>query len=383
MQNCTSRTKIYLYFTWIFRKRKDDIPMQNISIDTLYALLDRFDTLKNLLAKYGTFLIIAAAIFALLNCFFGYALRKVWSVLLGFAIGASGGMLLASYTEQSRNMTLGVTLGLGFIFGLLALLLYRIGTFFLIIGFLGFSLFKLLNPQDLIMLLFLGAIAFVVALIGVPFERITVTLITSVCGALTAVTLAYDLQQTEYDLVMWIIVLVLAALGMIFQFKPWKDRGYEEEDEEEENYRRSRKQHRRSRTPSRSTVSRTSGKRKKKKASRSSSGHSSSRGGSSSRRTKVSQNTMYDFRFVPEEPDDAEDEDDEELLERPARRSPRPEQTPVPGPAETTSPAAGDTRPIPDPRSVSAEPDLSEIRQQISAEVQEIYRDSQEHTDDF
>ena len=120
--------------------------MQNISIDTLYALLDRFDTLKNLLAKYGTFLIIAAAIFALLNCFFGYALRKVWSVLLGFAIGASGGMLLASYTEQSRNMTLGVTLGLGFIFGLLALLLYRIGTFFLIIGFLGFSLFKLLNP---------------------------------------------------------------------------------------------------------------------------------------------------------------------------------------------------------------------------------------------
>ena len=38
--------------------------MQNISIDTLYALLDRFDTLKNLLAKYGTFLIIAAAIFA-------------------------------------------------------------------------------------------------------------------------------------------------------------------------------------------------------------------------------------------------------------------------------------------------------------------------------
>ncbi len=233
------------------------------------------------------------------------------------------------------------------------------------------------------MLLFLGAIAFVVALIGVPFERITVTLITSVCGALTAVTLAYDLQQTEYDLVMWIIVLVLAALGMIFQFKPWKDRGYEEEDEEEENYRRSRKQHRRSRRPSRSTASRTSGKRKKKKASRSSSGHSSSRGGSSSRRTKVSQNTMYDFHFVPEEPDDAEEEDDEELLERPARRSPRPEQTPVPGPAETTSPAAGDTRPIPDSRSVSAEPDLSEIRQQISAEVQEIYRDSQEHTDDF
>lgn len=354
--------------------------MQNISIDTLYALLDRFDTLKNLLAKYGTFLIIAAAIFALLNCFFGYALRKVWSVLLGFAIGASGGMLLASYTEQSRNMTLGVTLGLGFIFGLLALLLYRIGTFFLIIGFLSFSLFKLLNPQDLIMLLFLIAIAVVVALIGVPFERITVILITSVCGALTAVTLAYDFQQTEYDLVMWIIVLILAALGMIFQFKPWKDRSYQEDEyEEEENYRRDRKQRGRPRASSRNTSSHASGNRKKKKKSRSSSRHSSSSRSSSGRRTKVSQNTMYDFHFVPEEPDEPDEEKEEELLERPVRRSPGPEQTPSPKPAENTAPAAGDTRPIPDPRSVSAEPDLSEIRQQISAEVQEIYRDSQEH----
>lgn len=354
--------------------------MLNISIDTLYALLDRFDTLQNLLTEYGTFLIIAAAVFALLNCFFGYILRKIWSVLLGVAIGASGGMLLATYTEQSYNMTLGVTLGLGFIFGLLALLLYRIGTFFLIIGFLSFSLFKLLNPQDLIMLLFLIAIAVVVALIGVPFERITVILITSVCGALTAVTLAYDFQQTEYDLVMWIIVLILAALGMIFQFKPWKDRSYQEDEyEEEENYRRDRKQRRRPRASSKNTSSHASGNRKKKKKSRSSSRHSSSSRSSSGRRTKVSQNTMYDFHFVPEEPDEPDEEKEEELLERPVRRSPGAEQTPSPKPAENTAPAAGDTRPIPDPRSVSAEPDLSEIRQQISAEVQEIYRDSQEH----
>lgn len=232
------------------------------------------------------------------------------------------------------------------------------------------------------MLLFLGAIAFVVALIGVPFERITVTLITSVCGALTAVTLAYDLQQTEYDLVMWIIVLVLASLGMIFQFKPWKDRGYEEEDEEEENYRRSRKQHRRSRTPSRSTVSRTSGKRKKKKASAvlpvtvppgavlpaavqrylriPCTISVLSRKNRMTQRKRMTKNSWN------------------------VRRADHPDRkTPVPEPSENPSPAAGDTRPIPDPRSVSAEPDLSEIRQQISAEVQEIYRDSQEHTDDF
>ena len=189
--------------------------MENISIDTIYSLLDKFDIFNELLTRYGTALLIAAAVFALLNCFFGYALRKLWSVLLGFGIGASGGMLLATYTDQNFNMTLGVTLGLGFIFGLLALLLYRIGTFFLIIGFLGFSLYKLLNPTDLIMLLFLLGIAVVIALIGVPFERITVILITSVCGALTAVTLAYDFQETDYDLVMWMIVLFLLGWVMI------------------------------------------------------------------------------------------------------------------------------------------------------------------------
>ena len=359
--------------------------MENISIDTLYDLLDKFDTLKELLTRYGTAILIAAAVFALLNCFFGYALRKVWSVLLGFGIGASGGMLLATYTDQSDNMILGVTLGLGFIFGLLALLLYRIGTFFLIVAFLGFSLYKLLNPSDLIVLLFLLGIAIVVALIGVPFERITVILITSVCGALTSVTLAYDFQAQEYDLVMWIIVLILAALGMVFQFKPWKDRGYwEDAEDREEDYRRKKKNRRRADSASRSVPVRSSGKRRKKKKSRGSSGSEPS-----SRRTKVSQNTMYDFHFVPEEPDDVDEK-------KPPKRhsnhrqtkssdftqpSPDAQRSASQGTGGTRQPASqvgGDTRPIPDPASGSIEPDLSEIRQHISEEIQEIYRDTQE-----
>lgn len=354
--------------------------MNHISIDTLYGLLDKFDTLKELLTTYGTALIIVAAVFALLNCFFGYALRKVWSVLLGFAVGAFFGTLLATYTEQDQSMVLGVSLGLGFIFGLLALLLYRIGTFFLIIGFLSFSLYKLLNPRDLIMLLFLIAIAVVVALIGVPFERITVILITSVCGAVTAVTLAYDLQKTEYDLVMWVIVLILAALGMIFQFKPWKGRDYWSDNAaDEEDYRRKRKRRRRPGTAVRSLPSHSHGKRRKKKTV-----HSSSGSGSSPRRTKVSQNTMYDFHFVPEEPDNDTYKDSGEKKKTGKSSAHRPSGTAqAPSePQDSPSPSMGDTRPIPDPRHTSAEPDLSDIRQQISEEVQEIYRDSQEHSDE-
>lgn len=349
--------------------------MQNISIDTLYSLLDKFDTLKELLTKYGTALLIAAAVFALLNCFFGYTLRKFWSVLLGFGIGAAGGMLLATYTDQSYNMILGVTVGLGLIFGLLALLLYRIGTFFLIIGFLGFSLYQLLQPKDLVMLLFLTGISVVVALIGVPFERITVILITSVCGALTAVTLAYDLQKTAYDPVMWIIILILAALGMVFQFKPWKDRWYQEEEEEPDEYRhRKRKASSRKSAPSRRRSFGTAPKKKVRRKVR-----TTQKNTSRPRPSKVSQNTMYDFRFVPEEPDDDDDFRGNRRKEEPhARRPVRNVQPPVQS-HESESPApspGGTTRPVPD-LSSGQDLDLSQIRQQISEEVQEIYRDSQ------
>lgn len=350
--------------------------MENISIDTLYSLLDKFDTLKELLTKYGTYLLIAAAVFALLNCFFGYVLRKVWSVLLGFGIGASGGMLLATYTEQSYNMILGVTLGLGLIFGLLALLLYRIGTFFLIIGFLGFSLYRLLNPQDLVMLMFLLGIAVITALIGVPFERVTVILITSVCGALTAVTLAYDIQKTPYDLVMWVIILILAALGMVFQFKPWKGRSYvEEEDDPEEEYRRHKKRRGSSdRSGSRSRSARRTDRKKTRKK-----GSSSRSRSASGHKTKVSQNTMYDFRFVPEEPDEDTGSDyDEDEFEEPApsRRTSAPSAAARESSPIRQNPAGGMTKPVQE-RTPSKEPDLSDIRQHISEEVQEIYRDSQ------
>lgn len=347
--------------------------MQNISIDTLYSLLDKFDTLKELLTKYGTVLLIAAAVFALLNCFFGYALRKVWSVLLGFGIGAAAGMLLATYTDQSYNMILGVTVGLGLIFGLLALLLYRIGTFFLIIGFLGFSLYRLLNPKDMVMLLFLAGISVVIALIGVPFERITVILITSVCGALTAVTLAYDLKKTAYDPVMWIIILILTALGMVFQFKPWKDRGYQEEEEETDDYRRRKKKS----AVQKNSSARRSASHSSPDRSRNRKKRPSGKNRSSGYKTRVSQNTMYDFRFVPEISDEDEKRQEELSREnaparRPVKKTAASAQTSDPSPASY----GGTTRPIPDPHAPK-EPDLSQIRQQISEEVQEIYRDSQ------
>lgn len=51
----------------------------------------------NITQKYMTGILLAGMIFALLNCFMGYRLRKVWGTLLGLAIGAVAGGAAAWY----------------------------------------------------------------------------------------------------------------------------------------------------------------------------------------------------------------------------------------------------------------------------------------------
>ena len=102
-----------------------------------------------------------------------------------------------------------------------------------------------------------------------------------------------------------------------------------------------------------------------------------------SNRTRVSQNTMYDFRFVPEEPDDDDDEKDlpKIIRRRPSAKPAAPEEFDE----EETSPKAsmGDTKPYTSPSKPQItedgipDVDLSAIRQQISEEVQRIYEDDQ------
>lgn len=75
--------------SWIYKKEGVGF-MENISIDTIYSLLDKFDIFNELLTRYGTALLIAAAVFALLNCFFGYALESC-----GAFFSASGSALPA------------------------------------------------------------------------------------------------------------------------------------------------------------------------------------------------------------------------------------------------------------------------------------------------
>ena len=51
----------------------------------------------NVMEKYTTGIMLAGLVFALLNCFMGYKLRKIWGSILGFIIGAAGGGIAGYY----------------------------------------------------------------------------------------------------------------------------------------------------------------------------------------------------------------------------------------------------------------------------------------------
>lgn len=287
-----------------------NLNMQAFNINTLLGGLDK---VRDVMGVYQQQLLLIVIVFALLNCFFGYALRKLWSVIPGFFLGAAAGYAAGTYTNQTTTITLALAVGTGLLTAIIAFVLYRIGLFLLICGLVGFCLWHLVNPNDTTGYGLVALVAFVIGLICVPFERISVILVTSICGALTTIRMAYFFKDLDLNMMFWIVSAILAAAGMLFQFKPWKEADYWEDDDEEEREHRAKARARRKRRSGFDPLPSRKKKKKRRGSSSSSSGNARDPYRSyqkPSNRTRVSQNTMYDFRFVPEEPDDDDDEKD-------------------------------------------------------------------------
>ena len=122
-----------------------NLNMQAFNINTLLGGLDK---VRDVMGVYQQQLLLIVIVFALLNCFFGYALRKLWSVIPGFFLGAAAGYAAGTYTNQTTTITLALAVGTGLLTAIIAFVLYRIGLFLLICGLVGFCLWHLVNPND-------------------------------------------------------------------------------------------------------------------------------------------------------------------------------------------------------------------------------------------
>ena len=87
-----------------------NLNMQTFNINTLLGGLDK---VRDVMGVYQQQLLLIVIVFALLNCFFGYALRKLWSVIPGFFLGAAAGYAAGTDTNQTTTITLALAVGTG------------------------------------------------------------------------------------------------------------------------------------------------------------------------------------------------------------------------------------------------------------------------------
>ena len=81
--------------------------------ELIRQLAGQWNAFSVFLQKYGMYLTAAALVFALLNCFLGYRLRKLWIVLVSFLAGSAVGLAVCIHMRLSLRWSLLAALAAG------------------------------------------------------------------------------------------------------------------------------------------------------------------------------------------------------------------------------------------------------------------------------
>ena len=317
------------------------------TLTAIYDLAKYTGVIDTFFSLYGTYIWTAGLVIALLNCFFGYKLRKLWGVLAGFLLGAAAGAGLAVHLNHLGYTTLFFALAFGLFFAVLAFLLYRLGLFFLCTGSIVFLLWHFLpfhSKASLILYLCMGILTGILTLLK---ERLVVSLTTAVGGAWACVWFFSLLTGHTQLILLILITVILAILGILFQLKPWKEREEWETLEAEERQKEKARRHRRAQK-----------KKSRKKAAR----------------QKRAQKRRSKNKKKPE-PAKSHQKTQKPSPAPQASPSDAPEQAQMPSDTVDSSVPPLQTE-APSPENPSENPsDLSEIRKQLSENISEIYQE--------
>ncbi|HIU75158.1 MAG TPA: DUF4203 domain-containing protein [Candidatus Pelethocola excrementipullorum] len=350
-------------------------------LSTVYTLLDKLGLLDEFYHTYGPYILKAALAFALLNCFFGYKLRKVWSCIFGLLLGVGAGLAAAVYLNQPANVALIAAAVGGILCTALAFLLYRIGMFFLCIGVVIMTLFQLFPTPTFSTICGFVVFGVVMGFLAVIKEHNVVICVTAICGGIGSARLIMLLTSNTNSILMILLAVFLSALGLFLQFKPWKEKEYWEKEEEKNQKKRDSRKSGRSSHKSKAKKSKSKSSSGKKKSSSRSSGsrnassnrttyESETRGG---RNTRTSDGQPYNRRA------DSAPNNDPLKNSRPSSGNPNSAR---PNNARPNSARPNSTRPNTNESKGSAgtsDPytvDLSDIRTEISKEIQDIYQEN-------
>ena len=160
---------------------------------------------------------IIALVVALITCFWGYKLNKGLIAIFGLILGFTIGTEYLPNLINDQTVVYMVSAVIGIAVGLISYNLYLVGIFFLC-GIAAFVLCENLGLAENIQTI-IGLVAGIIAgILGVKFTRPLMIISTSLSGASVLTNTAFQLLNFQNNTLIFILSIVLAILGMIYQF---------------------------------------------------------------------------------------------------------------------------------------------------------------------
>lgn len=214
----------------------------NTIIDEAEAVLLKvnMDQVEQIVQGNMMIVLIVLAVIGLFWNLLGLKTVRIWSAILGLAIGLGIGEVLIVGTDFRPIACMGISLVIGIVFACFAASFYKVGVFF-IAWLLGASLsVAFIRPQDWIFVLICAGIGFCAALLILKFLEPVIIVLSAVSGAYIVASVAVEwieiTQNLEWGIMQmpipiyrpvphitedleWNIVFgVLSIIGIIVQF---------------------------------------------------------------------------------------------------------------------------------------------------------------------
>ena len=181
-----------------------------------------WDKIENNWNMIMTAVMAAAVVFAILNCFWGYQMMRLWMSIIALVIGGIVGGIFALKTFDDKNMIVIVAVGCGMVVAMLANLVYRLGLVILC-GGVVFLTFEILFPMAS-MAVHMGfvALGIVAGIAAFTYEDLLVTWVTGICGGLGVAKVVCMFLKVENPVIAIVAGAAIAALGIRFQYRNMK-----------------------------------------------------------------------------------------------------------------------------------------------------------------
>ena len=171
--------------------------------------------------EYMILIYLVGTVFAFLNCFMGYRLRKVWGCILGIFMGGGVGFGAGLYFLQDKMMA-GLAGAMGaLVFGLLAWLLYKFGVFVMCTGLVYSIVVSFFQDATLTQHFIALVIGLFAGTFALGYEKQMVIGITSVCGGLGGIHLLLEMLGKDAGAGELLLGLIMAAIGIAVQAAPF------------------------------------------------------------------------------------------------------------------------------------------------------------------